>query len=256
VTTTRSLGIDIGGSGMKAAMVDPRKGVLLTDRFRISTPTPASPASMTDVVAELVEHFAWSGAVGCTFPGVVKRRAIIGTAANLDPSWVGVDAQALFGERTGCRFTMINDADAAGLAEIRIGAGRSVDGVVLLVTVGTGLGTALFNDGRLVPNTEFGHIEIAGVDAEERASARAKKAAKLSMKAWAKRLSIYLQHLEALLSPDLFIIGGGISKRFDDFSPWLAVQAKVVPATLRNHAGIVGAAMAIDHRATRPSRAR
>jgi len=243
VDPTYVLGVDIGGSGMKAAIVDPVAGQMITDRFRIPTPQPATPEAMASVFADLVAHFAWTGPIGCTFPGVVRQKAVIETAANLDPSWVGVDAAELFGT-ANTPVTMINDADAAGVAEMRVGAGRGRDGVVFMLTIGTGFGTAIFHGGRLMPNVELGHIEIDGVDAEGHATSRAKKAEGLSMSEWAMRLERYIGKLEDLVSPDGFIIGGGISKDFDEFAPLLATRAELLPAQLRNHAGIVGAAMA------------
>lgn len=239
----RVLGVDIGGSGMKAAVVDAREGVLLTDRFRIKTPQPADPVSMGAVMYELVQNFGWVGPIGCTFPGVIRGHSVVETAANLDESWIGVDAAKLFGTPT-TPVTMINDADAAGLAEIRLGAGRGVDGVVFMLTIGTGFGTAIFHDGKLLPNIELGHIEIDGVDAEELATSRAKKAQKLSTKVWAKRLERYLGRIEDILSPDLIIVGGGISRKFDEFASLISTRARLEPAELRNHAGIVGAAIA------------
>lgn len=236
------LGVDIGGSGMKAAEVHVGKGLLVTDRFRIETPQPATPQAMSQVMNELIDHFEWSGPIGCAFPGVIRRSAVVDTASNLDSSWVGVDAAQLF-ERNGSSITMINDADAAGLAEIRLLNEDEVQGVVFMLTIGTGLGTAIFTNGVLVPNTELGHLEIDGFDAEDRASSRARKAQGLSMQEWAARLQIYLAHVEDLFSPDLFLIGGGISKSFDEFAPMLQTRAKIQPAALRNHAGIVGAAL-------------
>ena len=226
---------------MKAALVD-RSGALLTERFRIETPQPATPDSMADVFAQLTAHFEWKGPIGCAFPGVIRNHSVVETAANLDDAWVGVDAADLFGS-VDSPVRMINDADAAGLAEMRQGAGQGVEGVVFMLTIGTGLGTAIFVDGTLVPNTELGHLEIDGAEAESRASSRAKKAEGLSMEAWASRLDRYLNHVEALLWPDLFIIGGGISKNFDEFAPLLNTRAALEPAVLRNHAGIVGAAL-------------
>lgn len=236
------LGIDIGGSGMKAAEVLVQQGELLGDRVRIETPRPATPAAMVQVVHELIHAFEWSGPIGCTFPGVIRNGAVVETAANLDKSWVGVDAAELFGA-AATPVVMINDADAAGLAEIRLR--DDVDGVVFMLTIGTGLGTAVFNNGVLLPNTELGHLEIDGVDAEDRASSRAKTAGGLSTEVWAKRLEHYLHRIEDLLSPDLFIIGGGISKDFEEFAPLLKTRARLEPARLLNHAGIVGAAMSV-----------
>ncbi len=228
---------------MKAALVDVRTGTLVTKRYRIETPRPAAPHAMGQVFKQLVDHFDHTSApIGCAFPGVIRRNAVVGTAANLDDSWVGVNAAKLFSAEAPV--TMINDADAAGMAEIRHGAGKGIDGVIFMLTIGTGFGTAIFNDGVLLPNVELGHIEIDGVDAERLATSRAKKKQKLSRKAWAKRLEQYLNRLEDLVWPDLFIIGGGISKSFDEFAPLITTRAKMVPAHLRNNAGIVGAAIA------------
>lgn len=229
---------------MKAAVVDPAAGTMTTDRFRIPTPQPATPAAMATIFEQLVSQFAWNGRIGCTFPGVVRNHAVIETAANLDPSWIGVDAADLLGS-PATPVVMVNDADAAGLAEMRVGAGKGRDGVVFMLTIGTGLGTAIFHDGRLLPNIELGHIELDGVDAEELATSRAKKDEGLSMQEWAPRLDRYVCTVEDLISPDLIIIGGGISKDFDEFAPLLNARCEVVPAVLRNHAGIVGAAMAV-----------
>lgn len=237
------LGIDIGGSGIKAAPVDVEKGVLVTDRKRIPTPRPSLPESVADVVAELLQHFEWFGAVGCTFPGVVKD-GVVYTAANVHKSWVGRDDRELFEERFGCPVTLINDADAAGIAEMRFGAGRDQPGLVVMITLGTGIGTALFMDGILVPNAELGHLIIRGRDAEHRASDRARSRNRWSWKKWAKRLDEYLRYVEALLSPDLFVVGGGVSKKHERFLGYLTTTAPVVPAEMRNEAGIIGAAIA------------
>jgi polyphosphate glucokinase len=238
------LGIDIGGSGIKAAPVDVASGSLTAPRVKVLTPRPAKPAAVVDAVKGLVADFGWSGPAGITFPGVVTGGVTL-TAANLDPAWIGVDAQALFGRATGLDLAILNDADAAGLAEMKFGAGAGERGTVLMLTFGTGIGSALFSDGRLVPNTEFGHIEINGKDAEERASERAREEHDLSWAKWAGRVAEYLGRMEALVWPDLFIIGGGISRRADRFVPLLTgVRARVVPAALHNDAGIVGAAMA------------
>ncbi|HEY6278643.1 MAG TPA: ROK family protein [Streptosporangiaceae bacterium] len=238
------LGIDIGGSGIKAAPVDVAAGTLTRERVKVATPRPALPDAIAKAVAGLVDGFGWTGPVGITFPGVVIG-GVTHTAANLDPAWLGLDAAALFAGATGLAVTVLNDADAAGLAEMKFGAGRGEHGTVLLLTFGTGIGSALFTGGQLVPNTEFGHIEIRGEDAEKRASEHAREAHDLSWGKWADRVDDYLQHLEALMSPDLFIIGGGISRQSDKFIPRLTgLRARVVPATLHNDAGIVGAAMA------------
>ncbi len=238
------LGIDIGGTGIKAAPVDVTTGTLVMPRVKVPTPQPAQPEAVAAAVHGLVHGFGWSGPAGITFPGVVTG-GVIRTAANLTPGWLGQDGTALFSAATGLSVTVLNDADAAGLAEMRFGAGRGRPGTVLVLTFGTGIGSALFTQGVLVPNTELGHIEIRGRDAEKRASERARELHGLSWEKWADRVGEYLRHLAALVAPDLFIIGGGISRRADKFLPLLgAMTAEVVPAVLHNDAGIVGAAMA------------
>src|ERR1700743_3504588 len=240
----QALGIDIGGTGIKGAPVDLATGKLLTDRKKIATPQPATPDAVTEVVREVAQSFGWTGVSGATFPGVVIS-GTIRSAANVDKSWIGTDAAALFAKATGGDVAVLNDADAAGIAEMTFGAGVGVKGSVLMLTFGTGVGSALFTDGVLVANTEFGHIEIRGKDAEKRASEHAKVEHDWGWKDWAQRVSEYLQRMEALLSPNLIIVGGGISKECEK---WLAVltgvQAQIVPASLHNDAGIVGAAMA------------
>jgi polyphosphate glucokinase len=239
-----ALGIDIGGTGIKAAPVDVAAGKLLADRKKIETPRPAVPDTVAEVVHELTTFFNWSGPVGITFPGVVTG-GVTRTAANLDPAWIGLDARELLGKATGNPVKVLNDADAAGVAEMTFGAGVGEHGTVLMLTFGTGIGSALFIGGTLVPNTEFGHIEIRGHDAEKRASEHAKELHDMSWGKWAGRVDEYLKHMEALISPDLFIIGGGISKESDKFLPLLTgIRARIVPAALHNDAGIVGAAMA------------
>jgi len=238
------LGVDIGGTGIKAAPVDMTTGMLVAGRVKLATPQPAEPDALAAIVRELVTGFGWKGPVGIAFPGVITD-GITRTAANLDPAWIGLAARALFGKATGLQVNMINDADAAGLAEMKFGAGAGRRGTVLMLTFGTGIGSALFIDGLLVPNTEFGHIEIRGKDAEKRASEHAKELHDLSWGVWAGRVDEYLEHMEALLSPGLFIIGGGISRKSDKFLPLLTgLTAPVVPAAMHNDAGIVGAAMA------------
>ena len=238
------LGIDIGGTGIKGAPVDTATGKLLADRQKIATPHPATPEAVSVVVKELATSFGWTGTTGITFPGVVAG-GTVRTAANVDKAWIGTDAAALFGKAIGSAVTVLNDADAAGVAEVTFGAGAGVRGTVLMLTFGTGIGSALFMDGALVPNTEFGHIEINGKDAEKRASERAKELHDLSWSKWAGRVDEYMQHIEALLSPGLIIVGGGISKESEKWVPLLTgVRATIVPATLLNDAGIVGAAMA------------
>ena len=237
------LGIDIGGSGIKAAPVDITTGKFTAERIKVATPRPALPDAVADAVKELVAGFGWTGPAGLAFPGVVIE-GVTHTAANLDPAWIGLDAHALFSAATGLSISMLNDADAAGVAEMTFGAGAGVRGTVLLLTFGTGIGSALFTDGRLVPNTEFGHIEIRGKDAETRASERAKELNDLSWGKWAGRVEEYLGHVEALVWPSLFIIGGGISRKSDKFVPLLSsVRAPIVPAAMHNDAGIAGAAM-------------
>jgi polyphosphate glucokinase len=239
-----ALGIDIGGTGIKAAPVDVATGKLLADRQKIATPRPALPDAIADVVKQLVTSFKWSGPVGVTFPGVVID-GVIRTAANLDPAWIGVDAGALFGKAAGNPVRVLNDADAAGIAEMTFGAGVGNEGTVLMLTFGTGIGSALFTKGMLVPNTEFGHVEIHGEDAETRASEHAKELHDLSWGKWAGRVEEYLQHIEAVMSPQLIIVGGGISKQSEKWVPRLTgISARIVPAALLNDAGIVGAAMA------------
>jgi polyphosphate glucokinase len=239
----RVLGIDIGGTGIKAAPVDVAAGRPAADRVKLPTPRPATPDAVRPVVRQLVDQFAWQGPIGITFPGVVSA-GMIRTAANLDPGWIGVNGPAFLGEAAGQPVTVLNDADAAGIAEMRFGAGREQQGTVLLLTLGTGIGSALFYNGVLIPNTEFGHIEIGGKDAEARASERVREEEDLSWGKWAGRVDTYLDKMEALLSPDLIIIGGGISKKSSKFLPRLTLKARVVPAVLLNDAGIVGAAMA------------
>jgi polyphosphate glucokinase len=238
------LGVDIGGTGIKAAPVDLGNGTLAAERVKIDTPHPAGPGPVADVVRQLAENFHWTGPVGITFPGVVMD-GVIKTAANVDKSWIDTDARKAFGDATGLKATVINDADAAGLAEMRFGAGVGQKGTVLMLTLGTGIGSALFTEGVLVPNTEFGHIEIRGKDAEKRASELVREEHDLSWGKWAGRVDEYLEHMEKLLSPTLIIIGGGVSRKSDKFLPLLTgLRAPVVPAAMHNDAGIVGAAMA------------
>ncbi|MFI5757300.1 polyphosphate--glucose phosphotransferase [Streptomyces sp. NPDC051569] len=237
-------GVDIGGSGIKGAPVDLERGDLVEPRHKVLTPHPATPESVADGVVEVVQHFGWSGPVGITFPGVVTG-SVIRTAANVDKAWIDVDAGQVLGDRLGLRATVLNDADAAGVAEMAFGAGRGRKGTVFLLTFGTGIGSALFMDGKLVPNTELGHLELNGHDAEKHASTKAKDDADLSWHHWAHRVQKYLAHVEMLFSPELFIIGGGVSRKADKFIPLLeGIRAEIVPAELQNNAGIVGAAMA------------
>ena len=237
------LGIDIGGSGIKGALVDLETGEFTTPRHRIITPEGALPADVAVVVKEMVAHFEYSGPIGCGFPAIV-RDGVVYSAANVDKSWIGVDANKLFSDATGCPVCTLNDADAAGTAEMAYGVGKDYQkGIVLLLTLGTGIGTAIFVDGHLLPNTELGHIEIRGKDAEKRASAAVRTKKKLSWKAWSTRLQEYLSTIEMLLSPDVIVIGGGISKDSKKYFPLIKTRAKMLPATLLNQAGIVGAAL-------------
>jgi polyphosphate glucokinase len=238
------LGIDIGGSGIKGAPVEIQTGEFTRDRMRVDTPAPAKPRPVAKAVAEIVHHFAWDGPVGVTFPGVVIE-GVTRSAANLTDKWRGLRTRDLFAEECGVPVTLLNDADAAGVAEMTHGAGRGRQDTVLLVTLGTGIGSALFTEGRLVPNTEFGHIEIRGKDAEERASAHAREVHEWSWQKWAEKLDEYLRRVEDLVWPSLIIVGGGVSRHSEHFLPHLKdVRATVVPAELHNAAGIVGAAMA------------
>jgi polyphosphate glucokinase len=240
---TTILGIDIGGTGIKGAPVDLEKGTLAGDRFRIPTPAGGSPGDVARVVGEIVAHFDTTGPVGCTFPAVMQHGTAL-TAANVDNLWIGTDAQALFEGEVSRPFVVVNDADAAGIAEVEHGAGRNQSGTIVVITLGTGIGSALFAEGVLVPNTEFGHLEIRGKAAEQRASEKAREEHDLSWEKWAKRVNEVLSHIEALVCPDLFIIGGGVSKKSERFLPLLDTRADVVPAQLLNEAGIVGAAIA------------
>jgi polyphosphate glucokinase len=242
LVTNTAFGIDIGGSGMKAAPVDLDAGSLTADRFKVLTPKPATPGAMAEVVAQLVDKFDWRGNVGVAFPAVV-RDGVAGSAANIDKSWIGTDIDAVFTEASGRPVHVINDADAAGLAEMRYGVGKGRRGVVMMLTFGTGIGSGLFIDGTLVPNTELGHVELDGEAAEHRAASVIRDRQKLSWKEWAQRVDRYLNHLVVLFSPDLFIVGGGVSRKADKWLPYVDVPVEIVPAALQNEAGIVGAAL-------------
>jgi polyphosphate glucokinase len=240
-------GVDIGGSGIKGCTVDLDAGKLHAERIRIPTPEPSKPDAVADVVKQIVNDFGWQGPVGVTLPAVIKR-GVAQTAANIDKSWLGTDAATLFAERLGlpvADVVVLNDADAAGIAEISYGWPDDRDGVVVLLTFGTGIGSAVFVDGKLVPNTEFGHLEVDGHDAETRAAASVKEDKDLSWAEWAARVSRYIRGLEDLIWPDLIIAGGGVSKKADKWLPLLEVRTRVVAAELRNDAGIVGAAVAV-----------
>jgi polyphosphate glucokinase len=243
---TIRLGVDIGGTGIKSAPVDVELGDLTADRFRLVTPKKHRPDEVMKTVHEVVQKFPdVQGPIGVTFPGVIIR-GVVHTAANMDKSWVGLDADKMFSDSLGRPVTLMNDADAAGVAEMRFGAGKDKRGVVIMITLGTGIGCAVFHDGVLLPNTELGHIEIDGMDAERLASGSARDAEKLSWKEFGKRLQRYLRTLDALLWPDLFIIGGGVSKEAEKYLPDVKVRTPVVTAELLNNAGIVGAAVLVN----------
>ncbi len=255
-----ALGIDIGGSGIKGAGVDVTTGELVTERVRLPTPSPSTPEKVTAVVAQVLDQVldALPGGrvadggvstamkrrmpLGVTFPAVVQG-GVARTAANVDPSWIGTDVASLLADATGRAVTVVNDADAAGMAEARFGAAAGVEGVVVLATLGTGIGTALLVDGLLVPNSELGHLEVDGHDAESRASDAAREKNDWSWKKYAKRLSRYFAAVERVLWPDLIVVGGGVSKKADKFLPRVRTRARIVPAALQNQAGIIGAAV-------------
>lgn len=244
-TTGSVLGIDIGGTGVKGAPVDLTTGEFTADRLKIKTPQPATPEAVGAVVEEIAAHFSDRASsdspIGITIPAVCQH-GVARSAANIDPSWVDTDVDLLFTERLGRPVHVVNDADAAGVAEVMYGVAQDVPGLVILTTLGTGIGTALIHDGELIPNSELGHLEIDGHDAEDRAAQSAKEREGLSYKEWAVRLQRYYSHVENLFWPDLFVVGGGISKASDKFLPLLDIRTPIVPAKLRNSAGIVGAA--------------
>ena len=240
------LGIDIGGSGIKGAPVDIETGKMLSDRHRIPTPIPATPEAVTTTVADIVRHFEWNGVTGCGFPAVVKDEVAL-TAANIDDSWIGTNVAEMISLKTGCPTHVSNDVDAAGWAEIKFGAGKDVNGVVLILALGTGIGSSLFINGSQVPNTELGHIMMHGDIAEKYAANSIREKKELSWKKWGKRLNQYLNYVESFLYPDLIILGGGVSKYHSEFFKYLKVRAEIVPAELRNHAGIIGSAYSAKH---------
>lgn len=240
------LGIDIGGSGIKAAPVDVTTGTLTQERIRIETPSPATPEAVSEVVGAIAKKFEWQGAIGCTFPAIV-RHGVVHSAANVDRSWVDTDGETLFRQATGCPVTLVNDGDAAGLAEVTFGAGRDQRGLIMMLTFGTGIGSALISNGQLVPNSELGHLWLwNGKEAEAWCSDRVREVKDMSWEKWARRVEAFLSYVDGLFSPDLFIIGGGVSKKHEKFLPLIASRVPVVPATLKNEAGIVGAALAAN----------
>jgi len=242
-----TLGIDIGGSGIKGAPVDLTVGELTTTRKRITTPQPSTPEAVIGVVGELIGHHEWDGPVGITVPSVVID-GVVRSAANIDDAWIDFDAQTAFEHSLDLPVAVINDADAAGLAETRYGAAKGHRGVCLLLTFGTGIGSALLNDEVLSPNSELGHLKFRGMEAEQYAAARLVERDNMNIDWWASRVNEFLQHLDLVLTPQTIVFGGGISKRFDDFSHLFDTRAEIVPAALRNNAGIVGAAMAAAER--------
>jgi len=243
----QAFGIDIGGSGIKGALVDTTTGALLTSRVRYATPSPSTPDLVAEIVARIVSEAGWDGVIGATFPAVIKHGVAL-SAANVDPSWIGTDVDAVFTKATTGDVIVLNDADAAGIAEARFGAAKGVSGVVIMLTFGTGIGSALLVDGKLVPNTELGHLELDGYDAETRAAASVREKSGMSFKKWAQRVQRYMSHVERLFSPDLFVVGGGVSKEAHKWVPLLTLTAPVKPAQLLNNAGIVGAAVAAIER--------
>lgn len=236
-------GIDVGGSGVKGAPVDLETGALAAKRLRIPTPQPSTPDAVTDAIVEIVHAHEWSGPIGVTIPGVV-RDGVVRTAANIDDGWIGLDAASSLTDRLQMPVTVLNDADAAGIAEAHYGAAVGENGVVILLTFGTGIGSAYLFEGRLVPNTELGHLIFKGQKAEHYAAGRLVKRGELEIDWWAKRVDELLAYIEELFSPDLFVFGGGISKRFESYAHLIKTRARIVPAVLRNQAGIVGAAYA------------
>ncbi|MDP5170390.1 MAG: ROK family protein [Bacteroidia bacterium] len=241
------LGIDIGGSGIKGAIVDTELGELLSERHRIPTPTPSTPHAVAEAIVKLTKQLEWNGPVGCGFPSPIHNGVAV-MASNISDKWIGVNVEMLFSQTLGMPVTVVNDADAAGLAEVKFGGGKGRKGLVMLLTIGTGIGSALIAEGKLVPNTELGHLILKGDIAEKYCSDSARKRDELSWKDWAKRFDRYLNHVNKLFYPDLFILGGGASKKFDKFDDYLTVDAPVVPAELLNLAGIIGAAIAAESR--------
>jgi polyphosphate glucokinase len=240
------LGIDIGGSGIKGAVVDIRKGEFVTERHRIDTPQPAKPKPVAEVVAEIAKHFNYQGAIGVTFPAIMKN-GVAWSAANVDKSFIGTDVAQTIKDATDCPTVVLNDADAAGIAEMHFGAGRNNLGTVIIVTLGTGIGSAFFRKGVLLPNSELGHIYLKnGMEAESYASERVREVEELNWKQWGKRVNEVFQHIDFIFSPDLLIVGGGVSKKYEKFFPYIEVKANLVPAELRNDAGIIGAALAAE----------
>lgn len=236
------LGIDVGGTAIKGALIDVEKGEQITERLRLPTPQPSKPEAMAGVVREIVKEFKWEGKpIGCGFPAIVKNGVAL-SAANIDSSWIDTNIENVFGKATGCPVFALNDADAAGIASMHFGDGKGVMGIVLLITIGSGLGSALFHDGVLIPNTELGHLYLGGRIAEHYASAKARELDDLTWREWGKRFNKFLRHLERLFSPDLFLLGGGGSNKYDDFADRIKLKSPVKPDRLFNRAGLIGAA--------------
>jgi len=242
------LGIDVGGSGMKGGIVNIETGEMVSKRFRIPTPESRTPEAMADVIAKIVEHFDYKGKVGCGFPTVIKK-GICKSPGNLDPSWLGVNVEELFEKKTGLDFTVVNDADIAGYASMEYGVGKGKDGLVLMITIGTGLGSGAFYDGKLIPNFELGQIPYKKYEKIELwAAASAKEREGLTYKKWGKRFNKFLKYVDLIIAPDLILLGGGTSKDFDEFKDYITIETPVIPAELQNHAGIIGAAAAALHK--------
>lgn len=241
------LGLDIGGSGIKAAPVDIIKGEFLGERYRLATPQPATPEKMLSTITEIVDHFNWKGPIGCGFPAVIKNDTV-NTAANIDESWIGLNVGKIIHERTGCKTHMMNDVDAAGLAEMTFGAGIEKKGTVIMMAFGTGIGTSIFTNGDLLPNSEFGHLILAnGKKSETYASNAARIRNDLSWDEWTNRLNNIISYMDFLFWPDMYILGGGVIKEHDQFLHKIKSTAEIVPAKLLNHAGIIGSALAYEY---------
>lgn len=238
------LGIDIGGTGIKGALVDIELGKLTSKKYRIPTPKPATPEAVSDTILAITTHFKWKGQVGCGFPTPLQHGKCQ-SGGNLHPSWKDIQVNELFSKKTGNDYSVVNDADAAGLAEINFGVGKGKKGVIIMITLGTGIGSGVFLDGMLLPNTELGHVLYKnGKVFEKYAADSARKRESLNRKEWGKRLHKYFKHINLILSPDLFIIGGGASKKLGKFSDQIKIDTPIVAAEYENEAGIVGAAMA------------
>lgn len=241
------LGIDIGGTGIKAAIVDTKTGELKTPRYRVETPHPATPDAVIIKIQQIVKKFKWNDIIGIGFPAAVKHD-VVKTASNIDKRWIGLNAAIEIEKATKCPTHLLNDVDAAGYAEMHFGAGKGNNNNVIVIAVGTGIGTALFSEGTLFANTELGFIRVKGIPGEHYAANSVREREDLSWKEWGKRLNRYLNRIESLFYPDLIILGGGISKKFDRFSKYIELECEIIPAEMKNNAGIIGAALAAHHR--------